>query len=118
MNPPIRLEVSQPVLDFHQMEKIRNIDRYTEGKFKSYQIDLCYPVAWGKHGIEARLASLCAQAEDAVRSGYSILILSDLKVDREQVAIPALLGLSAIHQHLTCRPLRRHCCQRGARLRV
>ncbi len=106
MNPPIRLEVSQPVLDFHQMEKIRNIDRYTEGKFKSYQIDLCYPVAWGNHGIEARLASLCAQAEDAVRSGYSILILSDLKVDREQVAIPALLGLSAIHQHLTNKGLR------------
>jgi len=24
--------VSQPVLDFYEMEKIRNIDRYTEGK--------------------------------------------------------------------------------------
>ena len=25
-NPPIRLEVSQPVLDFFEMEKIRNIE--------------------------------------------------------------------------------------------
>ena len=35
MNPPMRLEVSQPVLDFYEMEKIRHIDRYTDGKFKS-----------------------------------------------------------------------------------
>ena len=56
--------------------------------------------------IEARLASLCAQAEDAVRSGYRILIISDRKMDREHVAIPALLALSAIHQHLVGKGLR------------
>ncbi len=106
MNPPIRLEVSQPVLDFYEMEKIRNIGRYTGGKFKSYEIDICYPVAWGKDAIEARLASLCAQAEDAVRAGFSIIIISDRRVDREHVAIPALLALSAIHQHLTNKGLR------------
>ena len=106
MNPPIRLEVSQPVLDFYEMEKIRNIDRYTEGKFRSCELDICYPVAWGKEAIEARLASLCAQAEDAVRSGYSVVIISDRRVDRDQVAIPALLALSAIHQHLVNKGLR------------
>ena len=71
INPPIRLEVSQPVLDFYEMDKIRHIDRNTEGKFKSFELDITYPVAWGHEAIEARLASLCAQAEDAVRSGYS-----------------------------------------------
>src|SRR6185369_4129388 len=106
MNPPIRLEVSQPVLDFYEMEKIRHIGRYTGGKFKSHEIDICYPVAWGKDAIEARLASLAAQAEDAVRSGYSILIISDRRVSRDQVAIPALLALSAIHQHLVGKGLR------------
>lgn len=105
-NPPIRLEVSQPVLDFSEMEKIRHIERYTEGKFRCYEIDICYPVAWGSQAIEARLASLAAQAEDAVRSGYSIIILSDRKIGREHVAIPALLALSAIHQHLVARGLR------------
>ena len=70
MNPPLRLEISQPVLDFFEMEKIRHIDRYTDGKFKSFEIDTTYPIAWGKEAIEARLASLCAQAEDAVRAGY------------------------------------------------
>ncbi len=94
-NPPLRLEVSQPVLDFDQMETIRHIGKYTDGKFESFELDLTYPVAWGKQAIEARLASLCAQAEDAVRSGYSIIILSDRKQDRARVAIPALLALSA-----------------------
>jgi glutamate synthase (NADPH) large chain len=106
MNPPLRLEVSQPVLDFYEMEKVRYIERYTGGKFKSCELDITYPVAWGKEAIEARLASLCAQAEDAVRSGYSIIIVSDRLVDRERVAIPALLALSAIHQHLVNQGLR------------
>jgi glutamate synthase domain-containing protein 2/glutamate synthase domain-containing protein 1/glutamate synthase domain-containing protein 3 len=106
VNPPLRLEVSQPVLDFDQMETIRHIGKYTDGKFESFELDITYPVAWGKEAIEARLASLCAQAEDAVRSGYTILVISDRQLDRERVAIPALLALSAIHQHLTGKGLR------------
>ncbi|MBC8007446.1 MAG: glutamate synthase subunit alpha [Prolixibacteraceae bacterium] len=105
-NPPMRLEVGQPVLDFNQMDTIRHIDYYTGGKFKSFEIDITYPFSWGKQAIEARLASLCAQAEDAVRSGYNILIVSDRKVDAEHVAIPALLALSGIHQHLVGKGLR------------
>jgi len=106
MNPPLRLEVSQPVLDFAQMENIRHIENYTDGKFRSCELDITYPLAWGNEAIEARLASLCAQAEDAVRAGTSILIISDRKVSRDRVAIPALLALSAIHQHLVNRGLR------------
>jgi glutamate synthase domain-containing protein 2/glutamate synthase domain-containing protein 1/glutamate synthase domain-containing protein 3 len=106
LNPPLRLEVSQPVIDFFEMEKIRHIERYTSGKFKSHELDITYPVGWGKEAVEARLASLCAQAEDAVRSGYSIIVISDRLVDRERVAIPALLALSAIHQHLVGKGLR------------
>ena len=106
MNPPLRLEVSQPVLDFEQMETIRHIENYTDGKFKSCELDITYPLAWGKEAIEARLASLRAQAEDAVRAGTSIIILSDRRVDRDNLAIPALLALSAIHQHLVGKGLR------------
>ena len=106
MNPPLRLEVTQPVLDFYEMEKIRHIERYTGGKFRSLELDITYPLAWGKQAIEARLASLCAQAEDAVRSGYSIIVVSDRLLTAEQIAIPALLALSAIHQHLVAKGLR------------
>ena len=106
MNPPLRLEVSQPVLDFEQMETIRHVEKYTDGKFSAYEIDITYPVTWGKEAIEACLANLAAQAEDAVRSGYTILILSDRQADRDYVAVPALLALSAIHQHLVNKGLR------------
>jgi len=106
MNPPLRLEVSQPVLDFFEMEKIRHIERYTGGKFRSHELDITYPLAWGREAVEARLASLCAQAEDAVRAGYSIVVISDRLIERERVAIPALLAVSAIHQHLVTKGLR------------
>jgi len=106
INPPLRLEVSQPILSAEDMDRIRHIGRYTDGKFQSYELDVCYPVAWGKEGIEARLASLCANAVDAVRSGFNILIVSDRRVDRDHVAIPALLATSAVHQHLIDKGLR------------
>ncbi|MDY7573358.1 glutamate synthase-related protein [Actimicrobium sp. CCI2.3] len=106
INPPMRLEVTQPVLDYSDIVKLRNISAHTGGKFKSHELNICYPVAWGKEGIEARLASLCAKAVDAVHSGHNILIISDRKVDDEQVAIPALLATSAIHLHLVSKGLR------------
>jgi len=106
INPPMRLEVSQPILDYADIAKLRNISAHTGGKFKSHELNICYPVAWGKEGIEARLASLCAKAVDAVKSGHNILIISDRKVDSEQVAIPALLATSAIHLHLVSKGLR------------
>ena len=106
VNPPMRLEVSQPVIGVDDMARLRNISLHTGGKFKSYELNICYPVAWGKEGIEASLASLCAEAVDAVKSGHNILIVSDRNLSSEQVAIPALLATSAIHQHLVMRGLR------------
>jgi glutamate synthase (NADPH/NADH) large chain len=106
INPPMRLEVSQPILNYADIAKLRNISAHTGGKFKSHELNICYPVAWGKEGIEARLASLCAKAVDAVKSGHNILIISDRKMDESQVAIPALLATSAIHQHLVSKGLR------------
>ena len=100
VNPPMRLEVSQPVLNFADMAKLRNIEQSTQGKFKSQTLDICYPLVWGKEGVEAKLASLCAEAVDAIHSGKNILIISDRGVSPTQVAVPALLALSAIHQHL------------------
>jgi hypothetical protein len=65
VNPPMRLEVTQPVLDFDDMARLRAIEQHTNGKFKSYELDITYPLAWGREGVEAKLASLCAEAVDA-----------------------------------------------------
>jgi glutamate synthase (NADPH) large chain len=100
VNPPMRLEVPQPVLDFDAMARLRQIEKHTKGKFKSYELDITYPLAWGDEGVEAKLASLCAECVDAIKSGHNILIISDRKMGADHVAIPAVLALSAVHQHL------------------
>ena len=38
--------------------------------------------------------------------GYNVLILSDRAVDRQRVAIPAMLACAAVHRHLTRKGLR------------
>ncbi|WP_332813399.1 glutamate synthase-related protein [Ramlibacter sp.] len=106
VNPPLRLEVGQPILDYEDMGKLRAIEASTQGKFRSYTLDITYPLAWGSEGVEAKLASLNAEAVDAIRSGKNILIISDRGVGPEKVAIPALLALSCIHQHLVREGLR------------
>ncbi len=106
VNPPMRLEVPQPILDFEDMARLRQIEKHTGAKFKTYTLDITYPLAWGAEGVEAKLASLCAETVDAIKTGHNILIISDRRMDRDNVAIPALLALSAIHQHLVREGLR------------
>ena len=106
VNPPMRLEVHQPILDFADIAKLRDIEQHTYGKFKSAVLDITYPKEWGKDGIEAKLASLCASAVDEIKAGANILIVSDRNIAADRVPIPALLATSAIHQHLIQHGLR------------
>jgi glutamate synthase (NADPH) large chain len=106
VNPPMRLEVSQPILDFADMAKLRDIESHTHGKFRCQTLDITYPLAWGHEGVEAKLASLNAEAVDAIKGGKNILIISDRAIGPKQVAIPAVLALSSIHQHLVREGLR------------
>ncbi|MEK0418958.1 MAG: hypothetical protein RI949_2964, partial [Pseudomonadota bacterium] len=106
VNPPMRLEVTQPVLDFDDMARLRAIEKHTDAKFRSYELDITYPLEWGHEGVEAKLASLCAESVDAIRGGHNILIITDRGLNRSQVAIPALLALSAVHHHLVREGLR------------
>ena len=105
-NPPVRLEVTQPIINAVEMEKIRAISQYTGNKFRSLELDITYPLSWGKDGIEARLASIRAAAIDAVKQGNNILIISDRNVSEDRLAIPALLATSAVHQCLVENGLR------------
>jgi hypothetical protein len=105
-DPPMRLEAEKPILTADEMEKIRHIELFTGASFRSLELDICYPAAWGAAGMEAALASLCAHAEDATRLGYNILIVSDRKVSAERLPIPALLASAAVHQHRAQGPAR------------
>jgi glutamate synthase (NADPH/NADH) large chain len=107
--PAMRLEVSQPILTFEDMEKLRRASTFTQGHFKSEILSMCYPAEWGAEGMEPSLARLCADAEDAVRKGTNIIILTDREVSPERIPIPALLATAAVHHHLVRAGLRTRC---------
>jgi glutamate synthase (NADPH/NADH) large chain len=102
----MRLEVSQPILSNNDIERIRRIENNTAGAFRTRTLDICYPSDQGAGGMEAAVDSLCHQAEQAVRDGYNILILSDRGTDIDHIAIPALLATAAVHHHLVRTGLR------------
>ncbi|HMA31141.1 MAG TPA: glutamate synthase-related protein, partial [Casimicrobiaceae bacterium] len=106
VEPPMRLEAQHPILTAENMEKLRHVELFSGGAFRSIELDVCYPAAWGGNGMEAALASLAAHAEDAIQQGFNIIILSDRCVSREMLPIPALLATAAVHEHLVKKGLR------------
>ncbi|MDC0134926.1 glutamate synthase large subunit, partial [Alphaproteobacteria bacterium] len=103
-----RLEVDQPILTNMDLERIRRIENHFDGSFKTYTLSICYKKNINVSvNMEEMLLKLCKKAEELVRAnGYNIIILSDRKVDKEYIAIPALLATSAVHHHLIKKGLR------------
>jgi glutamate synthase domain-containing protein 2/glutamate synthase domain-containing protein 3 len=99
-------DVPNPVLTAEDMEKIRHAELFTGGKFRAREIDMTYPAAWGAEGMEAAVASMCAAAEDAIKLGHNILILTDRAVSALRAPIPALLCVGGIHEYLVKKGLR------------
>jgi len=100
VEPQLRLEVHQPILSNVDLEKIRHIDQYTDNRFRTITLSTCYPVKEGAAGMKTALTELCHKAEKAVRNHFNIIILSDRGMNAQNIAIPALLGTSAVHHHL------------------
>ncbi len=104
--PQRRLEVRQPVLTNQDLEKIRSIGEIADNAFRTITLDLTYPAVDGAEGMGPAIESVCVQAEQACQEGYNILVLSDRAIDDDRIAIPALLGTSAVHHHLVRTGLR------------
>ncbi|MGO8914541.1 MAG: glutamate synthase large subunit, partial [Stellaceae bacterium] len=96
----IRLELKQPILTNVDLEKIRRIEDNTGGKFRTYTLSVCYPGEEGAAGMARALEHICQRAEDVVRAGHNILVLSDRALDAEHIAVPSLLAVAAVHHHL------------------
>ncbi len=95
-----RLVVNQPVLTNADLERVRHIEQSSMGTFRTRTLDITYPSDQGAAGMAAALERLCKKAGKAVLDGYNILILSDRSINRDFIAIPALLATSAVHHHL------------------
>ena len=102
----LRLEVRQPILTDGDLEKIRHLNKLLGDSFRTCTLDLTYPIERGVEGMEPALDSLCAAAHKSVLDGFNILILSDRRLSRNRIAIPALLATAAVHHHLIRKGLR------------
>ncbi len=92
-----RLVLESPILRNDQLASILNIH---EGVFETKRLSLCFALEDGDKGLERAVQRLMKQAAEAIDEGYNIVVLSDRGVDSELVAIPVLLAVSAVHQHL------------------
>jgi glutamate synthase (NADPH/NADH) large chain len=101
-----RLEVRQPILTNNDLEKIRSISEMSGDHFKSLTFDITFPAEHGAAGMDWAVGQLCEHAEEEVRGGCNIIILSDRKASAERMPIPSLLACAAVHHHLIRKGLR------------
>lgn len=88
------LEVNNPILTSRDMDKIRQLN---QTGFKNETISLLF---YRGTSLKEALENLFIECDKAYRNGANILILSDKGVDEGHMAIPSLLAVSALEQHL------------------
>jgi glutamate synthase (NADPH/NADH) large chain len=59
--------------------------------------------------LRAALDRIRAEAEDAVRSGCSHVVLSDEAQNEQRIALPMILATGGVHNHLVSKGLRSYC---------
>ncbi|HWR14373.1 MAG TPA: glutamate synthase large subunit [Terriglobales bacterium] len=100
------LRLEHPVLTNRDLERLR---RVSQGDFLATTLPTLYRVGSGEKGLKEALNNLCRRATLALKSGYTLLILSDRGVDEEYAPIPSLLALTAVHNHLVREATRSQC---------
>jgi glutamate synthase (NADPH/NADH) large chain len=91
------LKLRHPIISNQRLEKLR---RVSWGDFLATTLAMHFPVKDGVIEISRSIEQLCRRASMAIKAGYTLLILSDRGVDEDYAAIPSLLALSAVHNHL------------------
>ncbi len=92
-----RVRLNQPILTNDDLKKLRALD---ETGLRAKTIKTLYPVNEGEAGLNAAMDRVRQEASQAIKDGYTILILSDRGVDETQAPIPALLASGGVNHHL------------------
>ncbi|KAJ0458321.1 putative glutamate synthase (NADH) [Helianthus annuus] len=92
-----RLSLKGPLLSVEEMESIKNMNYRG---WRSKVLDITYPKELGRKGLEETLDRICSQAHDAIKEGYTTLVLSDRAFSSKRVAVSSLLAVGAVHHHL------------------
>ena len=97
----IRLE--SPILRSTDFETISN----AQGEiFKSAELDSTFSKDYNPGDLKNRIVAICEEAVAKIKSGHSILIISNKNISADNVAIPSLMMTGALHHHLIKEGLR------------
>jgi glutamate synthase (NADPH/NADH) large chain len=96
-----RVILSSPVLSQGKFTTLRQLDR---AGFRVSEIDCTYKPA--EKDLEQAISDMVAAAEQTVRDGATILVLSDRAIARDSLPIHSLLATGALHHHLIRQGLR------------
>ncbi|MCI7444209.1 MAG: glutamate synthase large subunit, partial [Clostridium sp.] len=88
------LKVNNPILTNTDLLKIRHAKIHNI-------VTKDVPITYYKGtDLEKAIQHLCIAVDQAHKNGATVVILTDRGVDENHVAIPSLLAVSAVHQHL------------------
>lgn len=88
------LKVNNPILTNTDLMKIKSM------KVDSFKVETIPILFYKNTSLERAMEHLFVEVDRAHRDGANIIILSDRGVDENHMAIPSLLAVSAVHQHL------------------
>ena len=103
-----RLVVRHPVLTLEEMQTLKNHQyKRKDGTtaFSTQVIDITFPVGSGPDGMLQALERICEEAASAIqgsigKNGVQGVVLSDVLAGPDRMALPSLIAVGAVHQHL------------------
>ncbi|HEX2152889.1 MAG TPA: glutamate synthase large subunit [Acidimicrobiia bacterium] len=97
------IELSSPIVSDAELETI--VFSGDPGFF-SHWIPAIWPVASGSAGMAERILAVCDEAEEAVKAGATIVVISDRELDEDHAPIPMTVVVGAVHHRLIAAGIR------------
>tara|TARA_B100000029_G_scaffold513797_1_gene614462 strand:+ start:5057 stop:9511 length:4455 start_codon:yes stop_codon:yes gene_type:complete len=98
-----RLIIDSPILDNQTYQDILN------SKYKKYSHDIINLNYDESIDLEEAINTICDRAVRSVKKGNILIVLSDLKINKNQLSIPAPMAVGAVHHKLIDVGLRCNC---------
>jgi glutamate synthase (NADPH/NADH) large chain len=97
-----RLQLRRPILSTAELHGIHHFLENKGQTLRSRTLVMGFDLGPDDSGlnIKSGIDLLCAAAERSALDGIGILILSDRSLNENQLALPALLAVAAVHHHL------------------
>lgn len=98
-----QIHISQPVLSLKMFKKLKNQEVFG---YRCQVLQAKFSAKGEAGDLEAGVEALCKSAEQAVKLGYNVLVISDRINDEAFAPIPTLLATASVQHHLIKKRLR------------